>query len=149
MRGAPFVLFVVAAASVARMVLQHGMGNMAVRDELDRAVVVAQLLLGQHVRMMAVYAAVYADDLLHDAGDRTDVVRHHDDRHARIQLVQRAVEFLLELVVHEIRGFEITARANSARCIWPPDTSPIGFRAVSAIPDDTSSSIAFSRSSRV
>ena len=57
MRGAPFVLFVVAAASVARMVLQHGMGNMAVRDELDRAVVVAQLLFGQHVRTVTVHAA--------------------------------------------------------------------------------------------
>ena len=38
------------AASVPRVVLQHGVGNVAVRNELNRAVVVAQLLFGQHVR---------------------------------------------------------------------------------------------------
>ena len=71
--------------------------------------------------------------------------------------MQRTVKLFLELVVHEIRGFvqnqqlrvEITARASSTRCIWPPDTSPIGWRAVSAIPDEASSAIAFRGPSRV
>ena len=96
------LLFVVAAA-VAGVVLQHGVGNVPVRHELDGAVVVAQLLLGDDVRTVAVHAAVHADDLLHDAGDRADVVRHHDDRHAAVQFVQRAVKLVFEFVVHEIR----------------------------------------------
>lgn len=104
MRGAPFVLFVVAAA-VAGVVFQHGVGDVPVRYQLNRAVVVAQLFLGQNVRTVAVDLPVDADDLLHDAGDRTDVVRHHDDRHAGVQFMQRAVKLLLEFVVHEIRGF--------------------------------------------
>ena len=108
MRGTPFVLFVVAAA-VAGMVLQYGVGDMPVRYQLDRAVVVAQLLLGQYVRAVAVNLSVDTDDLLHDAGDR----------------------------------------ASSARCICPPETSPMGLRAVSAIPDAASSSIALARSSFV
>ena len=41
-----------------RVVLQHGVGNVAVRNELNRAVVVAQLLFGQHVRTVTVHAAV-------------------------------------------------------------------------------------------
>ena len=45
MRGAPFVLFVVAAA-VAGVVFQHGVGDVPVRYQLNRAVVVAQLFLG-------------------------------------------------------------------------------------------------------
>ena len=104
MRGAPFVLFVVAAA-VAGVVFQHGVGDVPVRYQLNRAVVVAQLFLGQNVRTVAVDLPVDADDLLHDAGDRADVVRHHDDRHAGVQFMQRAVKLLLEFVVHEIRGF--------------------------------------------
>ena len=53
MRGAPFVLFVVAAA-VAGVVFQHGVGDVPVRYQLNRAVVVAQLFLGQKVRTVAV-----------------------------------------------------------------------------------------------
>lgn len=64
-RGTRF-LFVVAAA-VARMMFQHRVGNVPVRHELNGAVIVAQLLFGDDVRAVAVYAAVHADDLLYDA----------------------------------------------------------------------------------
>ena len=50
-------------------------------------------------------AAIDADDLLHDAGDRSDVVRDDDDGHAPIEFLQRAVQFLFETVVHEVRRF--------------------------------------------
>ena len=43
-----FFLLVI-ATSVARMVLKYGVGNVAVRENLNRAVIVAQLLLGQMV----------------------------------------------------------------------------------------------------
>ena len=84
---------------------RDGVGNMSVRYQLNRTVVVAQLLFGQHVRAVTMYMAVDADDLFHDAGNRSDVVRNHDDRHAFVQLVQRAVKFLFEFVVHKIRRF--------------------------------------------
>ena len=50
-------------------------------------------------------AAIDADDLLHDAGDRSDVVRDDDDGHAPIEFLQCAVQFLFETVVHEVRRF--------------------------------------------
>ncbi len=43
-----------------------------------------------------------ADDLLHDAGDRTDVVRNHDDGHPLVQKTKRTIEFVFETVVDEI-----------------------------------------------
>ena len=54
---------------------------------------------------MPVHVAVHADDLLHDARDRAQVVRDHHDGHAAVQLAQRLVELLLEAVVHEVRRF--------------------------------------------
>ena len=87
------------------MMFEDRVGDMAVRDELDRAVVVAQLLFGQDVRAVAVNPPVDAYDLFHDAGDRADVVRDHHDRHAVVEFAERAVEFVFEFVVHEIRGF--------------------------------------------
>lgn len=92
------------ATPVSGVVLQHGVWDVAVREELDRAVVVAQLLLGEDVRPVAVHPAVHADDLLDDAGDGPDVVRDNDDRHAVVQRAERVVELLFEPVVHEVRG---------------------------------------------
>jgi hypothetical protein len=42
-------------------------GNIAMRNNLNGAVVVAQLLLGDDIRVVAVYVAVDADDVVHNA----------------------------------------------------------------------------------
>ena len=80
-----------AAAADGLVAAQHGVRYVAVRDELDRAAVVAQLLLVDDVRIVPVNMTVDADDALHHRGDRPHVVRHHDDGHAAVQLLENAV----------------------------------------------------------
>lgn len=88
--------------AVAGMVLEHRVGDDTVGQELNRAVVVAQLLLGDAVRMVAVHLTVDAGNLLDDACDGSDVVRNHHNRHAAVQLMEHVVELLFELVVDEV-----------------------------------------------
>ena len=53
---------------------QDGVGDVAVREELDRTPVVAQLLLVDDVGVVAVYVAVDADDIFHDRRDRPQIM---------------------------------------------------------------------------
>lgn len=85
--------------------LQHGVRNGSVGDQLNRTVVIEQLFGRKDVRVVAVYVSVDANDLLDDTGDGSDVVRDHDDGHVVIQLAERIVELLFEAVVDEVRGF--------------------------------------------
>ena len=80
-----------AAAADGLVAAQHGVRYVAVRDELDRAAVVAQLLLVDDVRIVPVNMTVDADDALHHRGDRPHVVRHHDDGHAAVRAVPAPV----------------------------------------------------------
>ena len=65
------LLFAVGAVVVFA---EDSVGNIAMCDNLNRAVVVAQLLLGYDVRVVAVYVAVDADDVVHNARNSTHVV---------------------------------------------------------------------------
>ena len=67
---------------------KYSVGYMSVRDNLYRTVVVAQLLLGDDVRLVAVYVAVDTHNALNNARYGTDVVRYHDDGH----IVSKVVE---------------------------------------------------------
>ena len=49
------------------MMLQYGVWNVPVRKHLNRAVVVAQLLLGEDVGVVAMYTFVDAEDALYNA----------------------------------------------------------------------------------
>lgn len=60
---------------------QNRVRNIAVRDNLNRAVVVAQLLLGDYVRIVAVNMAIYADDATNNTRNCANIVRHHHYRH--------------------------------------------------------------------
>ena len=84
------------------VVAQHGVGDMAVRDDLDRAAIVLQLLLGDLVRVVAVYGAIHADNLLHNAGDCTQVVRDHHNGHLAVQLLQEVVELVFKAVINKV-----------------------------------------------
>ena len=75
-----FLLFVV-FASVARVVLQYGVGYVTVRYDLNGAVVVAQLLLGENIRVVTMCCAINADDTLHNAGDCAQIVRNNHHSH--------------------------------------------------------------------
>lgn len=78
------------------------MGNRAVREELDRAVVVRQLFGRDAVGVVVMDGAIDADDLLHEARDRADVVRDHHDRHPLAQLAQRLIQLVLEAIIDEV-----------------------------------------------
>ena len=64
------------------------MRYVAVRDKLYWAVVVAQLLLGDDVRVVTMDVVVDADDALDYARHGANVVRHHNDCHLVGQVVE-------------------------------------------------------------
>lgn len=91
--------------TVPGVVFEHGVWDCSVRDHLNRTVVIPQLFGRKDIGSVPVYVAVYADDLLHDAGYGSDVVRDHDDCHPVVQFAEGLVQLLFESVVHEIGGF--------------------------------------------
>lgn len=66
---------------------EDGVGNVAVRNKLYGAVVVAQLLLGDYIRVVTVHVAVDADDVTNHARNGAHIVRYHDDSHLVVQMV--------------------------------------------------------------
>lgn len=66
---------------------EDGVGDITVGDNLDGAVVVAELLLGDDVRVVAVDMAVDADDVIHNARYSTHIVRHHHNGHIVAEVV--------------------------------------------------------------
>ena len=97
-----FIGVVVAATAVARMVLEHRVGNVPVGEQLNRAVVVGELLGGDAIRVVTMHCAIDADNLFDQTRNRADVVRYHDDGHPLAQFPQGVVERLLKLVVDEV-----------------------------------------------
>ena len=85
------------------VMLQDRVWNVSVRDNLDRAVVVLQLLGSDDVRVVAMNGAIHADNALHHTCNGAQIVRHHNYRHTHVQTMQERVEFILELVVHKVR----------------------------------------------
>lgn len=85
------------------MMFQNSVWNVSVRDNLDRAVVVLQLLGSDDVRVVAMNGAIHADNALHHTCNGAQIVRHHNYRHTLVQTMQERVEFVLELVVHKVR----------------------------------------------
>lgn len=85
------------------VMLQDRVWNVSVRDNLDRAVVVLQLLGSDDVRVVAMNGAIHADNALHHTCNGAQIVRHHNYRHTLVQTMQERVEFVLELVVHKVR----------------------------------------------
>ena len=75
------------AATIPLVVGEYGVGDAAVRDDLNRATIVVELLLCDDVRVVTMYVAVYAYDAFDDAGNCADVVRHHDDCHPFVERV--------------------------------------------------------------
>lgn len=84
---------------------QYGMGNIAVRYQLDRTVVIGQLFGGNIIRVVSVYRAVDANDALDVTCYRPQVMRHHDDSHAVIERGQYFVQFLFKFVIDKIGRF--------------------------------------------
>ena len=81
------------------------MGNIAVRYQLDRTVVIGQLFGGNIIRVVSVYRAVDANDALDVTCYRPQVMRHHDDSHAVIERGQYFVQFLFKFVIDKIGRF--------------------------------------------
>ena len=69
------------------MMLQNRMRNITVRDNLNRAVVVLQLLGCDDVRVVAMNGAIDANNALYDACNRSQVVRYHNYRHTLVKAV--------------------------------------------------------------
>ena len=86
----------------AVVVAKYRVWDIAVSDNLYGAVVVAQLLLGDYVRVVAMNVSVYAYYALHEARYCTYVVRYHGNSHILGEVVQYAVQFVLEAVVHKV-----------------------------------------------
>ena len=90
-------------AAVSVVVGEDGVGDVAVRDNLNGAVVAEKLLLGEDVGVVAVHTAVDADDGIHQRGDCAHIVRNNHHSHLGAQLLGEGVELLLEGVVNEVR----------------------------------------------
>ena len=98
----PCILLLAVGAVV--VFAKDGVGNVAVGDNLDGAVVVAQLLLGDDVRVVAMDMAVDADNVIHNARYGTHVVRHHHNSHVVAEVVQKIIQLILEAVIHKVGG---------------------------------------------
>ena len=83
----PVTPLLVAMGAVV-VLAEDGVGDITMGDDLYGAVVVAELLLGDDVRVVAVDMAVDADDVVNDARDSADVVRHHHNGHVVAQVVE-------------------------------------------------------------
>ena len=83
------------------MRFENRVRNVAVSNDLNRAVVVVELLGSDDVRRVAMNVPIDADDTLHHAGNRAQVVRHHHNSNALVQLLQKRIQLPLETVIHE------------------------------------------------
>ena len=75
-------------AAITLVVGKNGVRNRAVADNLDRAVIVVELLLCDYIRVVAVYDAIDTDDTLDSAGYCSHIVRDHNDCHLLVKLLQ-------------------------------------------------------------
>ena len=66
------------------VMFENRVGNLAVRNNLNRAVIVGQLLGGDEVGVVAVDGAIDTHDAAHLGGNRTDVVRHPSPRRPQL-----------------------------------------------------------------
>ena len=79
---------------------QYPVGDGAVGEQLYRAVVQFHLFRSDEIGVMVIKRAVHAGDGFHVGANRSQVVRHHDDAHPVVQIVQKGVKFLLEFGIH-------------------------------------------------
>ena len=70
---------------------EDSVGNVTVGDNLYGAVVVAQLLLGDDIGVVAVHMAVDADDVVHNTLYGAHVGRHHHNSHIVAEVVQQVI----------------------------------------------------------
>ena len=83
-----YILMLMAVIVLMIVVMrQHRVCHCAVRYNLNRAAVVVELLLCDDVRVVTMYRAIYTDDVLDHAGNRSDIVRYHNYRHSLVKLV--------------------------------------------------------------
>ena len=86
------------------MVLENGVGYVAVRENLNRAVVVQQQLRRELGSGVAVNSAIHTNHILHKRRNRTHVVRNHHNSHVVTKVVEEVVQLILEAVIHEVGG---------------------------------------------
>ena len=60
---------------------EYGVGNITMCYYLKWAVVIAQLLLGDYIRVVAMHVAINAYDVAHNARYCADVVRDDNNSH--------------------------------------------------------------------
>ena len=70
---------------------ENRVGHVAVSNDLNRAIVIVELLGRNNIRCVAMNVTIDADNVLHHAGDRTQVVRHHHDSDTLVQLFQQFI----------------------------------------------------------
>ncbi len=96
------ILFSAVAVRTVLVLFENRMRHLAVRDDLNRAVVVVELLGGYDVRVVPMHASVDANDALDETRNRTQIVRHHHDGHTFVEPAQQRIQLVLEFVVDEV-----------------------------------------------
>ena len=96
------ILFSAVAVRTVLVLFENRMRHLAVRDDLNRAVVVVELLGGYDVRVVPMHASVDANDALDETRNRTQIVRHHHDGHTFVEPAQQRIQHVLEFVVDEV-----------------------------------------------
>ena len=82
--------------TVVRVRCKHRMRHLAVGNKLNRAVVIAELLLGDDVRIVPVDITIHTNDISHDTRNRPQIVRNHYDRHSSVQLGEQRLGSVYE-----------------------------------------------------
>ena len=91
------------AVRAVMMLAKNRMWYVTVRNKLNRAVVVAELLLGDDIRVVAMHVAVDAHNATHNTRYGAYIVRDHNDGHLLGEVVEKVVKFVLELIVYKVR----------------------------------------------
>lgn len=80
---------------------QNGVRHVAMRNDLYRAIVAGQLLLADDVGVVVMQRPVDTGNRLYVIGDRTHVMRNHQDRHRLVEVAQDKVKIAFKFVVHK------------------------------------------------
>lgn len=83
---------------------EYCVGDCAVTDELDGAVVVLQQLGRELGRVVAMHGAIDTHYTFHIRGDSANIVRHNHNRHMLIEFPQQVVELVLKFVINKVCG---------------------------------------------
>ena len=87
------------------MILEYGVRNIAVSNNLKWAIVSGKLFFSYHIRWMIMQIGVHAGNRFHEIRNGAHIVRNNHDRHFAVELLEQFIHFVFETVVNKGVGF--------------------------------------------